>query len=101
MSAAGVVEALDVFEHRVRQLDSGVLALPVQQINLHAAPKGLDDGVIVGVTNSAQGWQEPCLLGAPGECPRGELTRFNRSLQHRCFGRTVAARRIPLREFSI
>ena len=73
MSAAGVVEPFDVFEHRIRQLDTAVPAPPVQQFDLHAAPEGLDDGVIVGITNSAQGWQEPCLLGAPGECPRGEL----------------------------
>jgi len=72
MSAAGVVEPFDVFEHRVRQLDTGVPALTVQQFDLHAAPEGLDDGVILGITESDQGWQEPCLLGAPGVCPRGE-----------------------------
>jgi hypothetical protein len=77
VSAAGVVEAFDVFEHRVRQLDAGVPALPVQQFNLHATPEGLDDGIVVRVTNRSQGWQEPCLLGAPGECPQGEMTPYS------------------------
>ena len=41
------VETL-VFEHRLRQLDTGVPAPPVQEFDLHASPEGLDDGVIVG-----------------------------------------------------
>ena len=41
VSAAGVVEPFDVFEHRVRQLDMGVPALTVQQFYLDASPEGL------------------------------------------------------------
>lgn len=46
MAAAAVVEALDVFEDRVGELEAGVPALPVEQFGLHAAPERLDDGVV-------------------------------------------------------
>ena len=40
VSAVEVVVTFDVFEHRVRQLDSGIPALSVQQFHLHAPSGG-------------------------------------------------------------
>jgi hypothetical protein len=44
-----VVELLEILEDRVRQLDPGAPALPVQELDLHAAPERLDHGVVVAV----------------------------------------------------
>jgi Ni,Fe-hydrogenase III small subunit len=41
VAPAAVVEALDVFEDRVCELDVGVPVLPVEQLGLHAAPERL------------------------------------------------------------
>jgi hypothetical protein len=45
VAAAAVVEALDVFEDRIGELEAGVPALPVEQLGLHAAPQRFGDGV--------------------------------------------------------
>jgi hypothetical protein len=40
MAPAAVVEALDVLEDRVRKLDAGIPALPVEQLGLHTPRNG-------------------------------------------------------------
>jgi hypothetical protein len=49
MSPASVVESFDVFEDRVRQLETSAPALPVEQFCLYPAPECLGDGVVVGL----------------------------------------------------
>ncbi len=46
--ASGVVEVLDVVIDRGGELDPGSLPPAVEQLDLHAAPERLDDGVVVG-----------------------------------------------------
>ena len=82
MAPAAVVEALDVLEDRVRQFDAGVPPLPVEQLDLHAAPERFGDGVVVGITDAAQRWQQPGFAGPFGEGPGGELLGFKESSQH-------------------
>ena len=48
---AAVVEAFDVLEDRVCELDTGVPAPPVQYLDLQASPEGFDDGVVVRVAD--------------------------------------------------
>src|SRR5262249_59876495 len=48
MAPAVVVEAFDVLEDRVGELDAGGPALPVEQLGLHAAPERFNDGVVIG-----------------------------------------------------
>jgi hypothetical protein len=47
-----VVEDLEVvFEDRVRELDAGTPALPVQQLDLHPRPERFDHRVVIAVTD--------------------------------------------------
>jgi transposase-like protein len=55
--ALTVVEDLEVFEDRVRELDAGAPSLPVEQLDLHAAPERLDDGVVEAVADGTHGRQ--------------------------------------------
>ena len=73
MSAPPVVETFDVFEDRVRQLESGTPALPVEQFGLHPGPERLDDGVVVGVADGAHRGQQAGVFGPLGERPGGVL----------------------------
>jgi len=41
----GVVEPFDVYEPSLRQVNTGISALKVEQFDLHEGPEGLDDGV--------------------------------------------------------
>jgi hypothetical protein len=43
VAPSSVVEALDVLEDRIRELDPRYPAPPVEQLDLHAAPERLDD----------------------------------------------------------
>ena len=54
LSEAGVVEPFHVVEHGVSTFDAGVPPLPVEQFDVYASPEGFDDGVVVGITDSAQ-----------------------------------------------
>lgn len=58
VSASAVVEAFDVFEDCVGELDPDAPSLPVEQFGLHAGPEGLDDRVIVGVADRAERRQQ-------------------------------------------
>ena len=50
--ALTVVEDLEVvFEDRVRELDAGTPALPVQQLDLHPRPERFDHRVVIAVTD--------------------------------------------------
>jgi len=70
---AAVVEDFAVVEHRVRQLEAGAPALAVEELDLHAGPEGLDDGVVVAVADGPHRGHQPRLLGAGGEGPGAEL----------------------------
>src|SRR5215471_12044698 len=73
MAAVAVVEPFDVFEYGAGELEAGVPPLPVQQLGLHPCPERLGEGVVIRVTDAAQGRQESGLAGALGEDPGGEL----------------------------
>ena len=51
MPALAVVEDPEVLEDRVSELDSGPPSLTVEELDLHAAPERLDDGVIEAVAD--------------------------------------------------
>jgi hypothetical protein len=51
VTALAVVEDFEVFEDRVRELDAGAPAASVQELDLHARPEALDDGVVVAVAD--------------------------------------------------
>ena len=53
VAAQAVVGALDVREDRGGQLDAGVPASSVENLNLQACPEGLGDGVVVGFQRSS------------------------------------------------
>lgn len=42
-----IMQPLDVLEDRVRELNSGAPAHRIEQLDLHASPEGLGDGVVV------------------------------------------------------
>jgi hypothetical protein len=67
------MEDLQVLEDRVGELEAGGPSPAVQEFGLHPSPEGLDDGVVVGVTDGAHRGQQPGLLGALGERPGGVL----------------------------
>jgi hypothetical protein len=46
MTALAVVEDLEVFEDRIRELDPCSPDPPVEEFDLHPAPERLDHGVI-------------------------------------------------------
>ena len=48
-----VVEDLQVLKDRIGELKAGPPPPAVQEFGLHAGPEGLDDGVVVGVTDGA------------------------------------------------
>ena len=48
VSAAPVVEDLEVFEQGVGELDAGSPAAAVEELGLDPAPERFDDGVVVG-----------------------------------------------------
>ena len=50
VTASSVVPDLEVFEDRVGEFEACVPAAPVEQLDLHASPKGLDDGVVVALS---------------------------------------------------
>jgi hypothetical protein len=54
VEASADVEALDVLEDRVGELDPGVPPLPVQELDLNASPERLDDRVAVRVADGAE-----------------------------------------------
>ena len=64
------MEPLDVLEDRVRELDPGSPPMAVEQLHLHAPPERLDDRVVVGVTDRAEGGQQADVPG-PGGGRRG------------------------------
>lgn len=68
MASAAVVEAFDVLEDRVGQLDAGAPTLTVEQLGLHAAPERLDHGVI-RIADGPEGRQQAGFAGAFGEAP--------------------------------
>src|SRR5918993_2926408 len=53
VSAAPVVENLEVLEQGVGELDPGSPAAAVEQLGLDSAPEGFDDGVVVAVADRA------------------------------------------------
>ncbi len=59
MASAWVVEALDVLEDRVGELEAGVPPSPVEQLDLQSPPEGLRDGVVVGVADAAEEGSNP------------------------------------------
>jgi hypothetical protein len=69
VSTAAVVEPLGVLEDRVRELDAGAPALPVEQLGLHARPERLGDGIVVRIANGSQGREQARSAGAFGEGP--------------------------------
>ena len=73
MAPPAVVEAFDVLEYRVGELDAGVPSLAVEQFGLQASPERFRDGVVVGVADAAERGQQPCLAGPFGEGPGREL----------------------------
>jgi hypothetical protein len=73
VSAAPVVEDLEVLEQGVGELDAGSPAAAVEELGLDPAPEGFDDGVVVAVADRAHGWDQPGLLGPAGERPGCEL----------------------------
>jgi len=82
LTAAVIVEAFDVLEDRVRELDSGVPSLAVEQFDLQSCPECLGDGVVIGITDGAKGRQQAGSARSVGEDPRRELGGFNWSSQH-------------------
>lgn len=51
MSGAGIVEPFDVFEQQSGKFDAGVFVLPIKEFDLDSFPKGLDQIMVVQVTN--------------------------------------------------
>lgn len=54
MSASGVAEPFDVFEHRFGKIGAGVPVVSIVQFDSHPPPEGIDHGVVVRVTDGAQ-----------------------------------------------
>jgi hypothetical protein len=51
------MEAFDVLEDRVGQLDAGVPATPVEDLDLQARPECFGDSVVVRVADGAERWE--------------------------------------------
>jgi hypothetical protein len=73
VATAAVVEALDLLEDRVGDLDPRAPSLPVEQLDLHPPRERLDDRVVVGLADGAERGQQARVLGPGGEGPGGEL----------------------------
>jgi hypothetical protein len=66
-------------EDRVGQLDAGLPAPAVEELDLHPGPQGLDHRIVVAVADAAHRGHQPAGLGAIGERPGAELPGLNRS----------------------
>jgi hypothetical protein len=73
VASPAVVEDLDVFEDRVRELDPGLPAAGVEQFDLRPRPERLDHRVVIAVTNRSHRGEQPRLPRPVGERPGGEL----------------------------
>src|ERR1700680_4278676 len=69
VTALTVMEDLEVFEDRVRQLASGAPSLAVEEFDLHPTPERLDDRIVVAVADGAHRRDESGF-----ERPGSELT---------------------------
>ena len=58
--APPVVEALDVLEDGVRDLEA-CPALPIEQLGLHVAPERFEDGVVVRIADASSEGSRPAL----------------------------------------
>ncbi len=67
------MEDLEVLEDADCQLNPGLPAFPVEDLDLESRPEGFDDGVVKAVSDRPYRWQQPGLAGPPGVRPRGEL----------------------------
>ena len=82
-------------EDRVGEFDSGLPPPAVEQFDLHRGPEALHQGVVQAVADGAEGRQEAGGADLLAEHLRGELGRFNRSMQHRVVEGSVVAPRRP------
>jgi hypothetical protein len=67
------MEDLDVVEYGVGQPDSGAPALPVEQLDLHRGPEGLDHGVVQAVADCPERRHQASGADFRAEGPRREL----------------------------
>jgi len=51
VTALAIVEDLEVLEDGIRELDVGPPVSAVEELDLHPAPEGLDDRVVVAVAD--------------------------------------------------
>jgi len=82
VSAAPIVEDLQVLEDRFRQFDSRFPSLSVEKFDLHTAPELLDHRVVVTVAHRAHRRHQSGVNGSLGERSRRELLGFKGSSQH-------------------
>lgn len=69
MTALTIVEDLEVFEERGRELQSGRPSLPVQEFDLDTAPERFHQGVVVTRSDRAHRGQQAGILDPTRERP--------------------------------
>jgi hypothetical protein len=73
VASAGVVPVLDVVVDGGRELDAGLPAATVEQLDLHAPPERFDHRVVVGAADRSHRWRQPSVANVVAEGPGGEL----------------------------
>jgi hypothetical protein len=73
VSAAAVVEDLDVFEDGIGDLDAGIPALPVEEFDLHRRPERSHHRVLERIADGSERGHESRAADLVGERPGGEL----------------------------
>lgn len=71
--APGVVEELDVVVDRICELDPGLPAFAVEELDLHPPPERLDHRIVVGAADGSHRGSEASVSHLAAESPGGEL----------------------------
>lgn len=94
MASCVVVEVLDVVLDCCGELEAGLPAFAVEELDLHATPERLDHCIVVWRADGSHRWCEAGVADLLAERPGRELGGFNRSSQRFAFGGIVDARRV-------
>ncbi len=73
VATLGAVEALHVVEDRRSQLPAGLLATPVQQLQLEGSQKRLGKAIVEAIADGAHGAEQAGGPKTSSECPRAVL----------------------------
>ena len=68
-AVAALAKDLQVLKDRISQLEAGPPAVPVQQLDLHPGPEGLDHGIVVADTDATHRGHQSGRLGALAKHP--------------------------------